>query len=93
MGEMEGPADGVLGEGRIVYLDNAATTRVYPQVRAVMANAFVICAAMPTVAYSLVFAEQHNGNVRLAGWAVLVSTVISIATIPLFRELLVRIAL
>ena len=58
----------------------------------VMANAFVICAAMPTVAYSLVFAEQHNGNVRLAGWAVLVSTVISIATIPLFRELLVRIA-
>ena len=51
MGEMEGPADGVLGEGRIVYLDNAATTRVYPQVRAVMADAFENAFGNPSSAH------------------------------------------
>ncbi len=58
----------------------------------VIAKTFVLSASMPTVAYSLVFAEQHHGNVRLAGWAVLVSTIVSIATIPLFHELIERIA-
>ncbi|MBR5741954.1 MAG: AEC family transporter [Firmicutes bacterium] len=57
----------------------------------VIAKTFVLTATMPTVAYSLVFAEQHNGNVRLAGWAILASTVLSIATIPLWHELLERI--
>jgi|GEM_PF-447239 len=55
---------------------------------AVIAKTFVLSAAMPTVAYSLVFAEQHNGNIRLAGWAILASTLLSIGTIPLWHELL-----
>lgn len=51
VGEKEDIVGGAVGEGRIIYLDNAATTRLYPQVRAVMADAFEHAFGNPSSAH------------------------------------------
>ncbi len=56
-----------------------------------MAGTFVLAGALPAMAFSIVFAEMHHLNVRMCGWIVLVTTLLSIGTLPLWNEFLARI--